>query len=398
MSRRYGSLRSRRLATVAGFAAAAVLSTSVSSNQAAVGAGAPSGSSPKQSRLAKALDALVDRPDGPPGAVVIVHRGDHRRVLTAGVANVKTGREIHVNDHMRVASVAKAFSGAVALRMVDRGRLSLRDTIDEVLPYLPDAWGDVTLAQLLHHTSGIPEYLGDEEFQERLTSKPLVPIRPRRLLGFIKDEDLVFEPGSQYAYSNSDNVAVGLMVQQVTGRPYARALHRLVAKPLHLERTTLPDGAEIRRPYIHGYGVAPGQPPEDESEVFAASYAYASGGVVSTPADLNRFIRGYIGARLFDRAIQAKQLRLVAGTSEPPGPGRNKAGLAVFRYQTRCGTMYGHTGNTLGYTQFAAATLNGRRSVTVSITRQVNHQVDTDLFSALRRLERLAVCAALKHS
>lgn len=380
---------------MAGLVAAAVLSTSVSSNQAA-GAGAPSESSPKQSRLVKALNALVDRPDGPPGAVVIVHRGDHRRVLTAGVANLKTGREIHVNDHIRVASVAKAFSGAVALRLVDRGLLSLQDTIDEVLPYLPNAWGDVTLGQLLQHTSGIPEYLEDEGFQERLTSKPLVPIRPRRLLGFIKDEDLLFDPGSQYAYSNSDNVAVGLMVQKVTGHPYARALHRLVAKPLHLERTTLPDGAEIPRPYIHGYKVAPGQPPEDESVVFAASYAYASGGVISTPADLDRFIRGYIGARLFSRAIQAKQLRLVAGTSEPPGPGRNKAGMAVFRYRLPCGTMYGHTGNTLGYTQFAAATLDGRRSVTVSITRQVNHRVDTDVFSALRRVERLAVCAALK--
>jgi D-alanyl-D-alanine carboxypeptidase len=398
MSRRYGSLRSRRIATVAGLVAAAVLSTSVSSNQAAVGAGAPSDSSPTQSRLAKALDALVNRPDGPPGAVVIVHRGDHRQVFTAGVANVKTGRKIHVNDRMRVASVAKAFSGAVALRLVDRGRLSLQDTIDERLPYLPDAWGDVTLAQLLHHTSGLPEYLEDEEFQKRLTSEPLVPIRPRKLLSYIKDEDLAFDPGSQYAYSNSDNVAVGLMVQRLTGHPYARALHRLVSKPLHLERTTLPDGAGLSRPYIHGYSVVPGQPPEDDSIGFAASYAYASGGVVSTPADLDRFIRGYIGARLFDRTTQAKQLRLVAGTSEPPGPGRNKAGLAVFRYRPACGTMYGHTGNTLGYTQFAAATLDGRRSVTVSITRQVNHKIDTDLFSALRRIERLAVCAALEGS
>ena len=328
--------------------------------------------------------------------VVVVHRGDHRRVLTAGVGDVETGREIRPNDHMRIASVAKAFSGAVALTLVDRGKLSLRDRIGELLPYLPDAWADVTLAQLLRHTSGVPDFSKSQAFRERVIANPTVPMPPRRLLSFVKNKDLLFEPGSRYKYSNSDNIAVGLMVQEVTGRPYARALKRLVSDPLHLGRTSLPRGAQMPRPFIHGYAVAPGEPPEDESEVIAAGLAWASGGVVSTPADLDRFIRGYVGARLFDRGLQAKQLRLVKGHSEPPGPGLNKAGMALFRYKTRCGTMYGHTGNTLGYTQFAAATLDGRRSVTVSITRQLVPKDDPVTFRQLRQMQVLAVCAALR--
>jgi D-alanyl-D-alanine carboxypeptidase len=107
-----------------------------------------------------------------------------------------------------------------------------------------------------------------------------------------------------------------------------------------------------------------------------------------------------VGGKLFDERTQAKQRWVVeGGSSEPPGPGKNSAGLALFRYQTRCGTVWGHTGNTLGYTQFMAASSTGRRSATVSINSQLTPTVgDPDAFKALRRAEGLAVCAALAGS
>jgi D-alanyl-D-alanine carboxypeptidase len=113
---------------------------------------------------------------------------------------------------------------------------------------------------------------------------------------------------------------------------------------------------------------------------------------------MTTFIRGYAGARLFPRAVQRQQLRFVAGNSEPIGPGTNSAGLGIFRYRTRCGTVYGHTGNIPGYTQFMAATLNGRRSVTASINAQVTNGSTGAQLAAFRRLRQIetdAVCAAL---
>ncbi len=98
----------------------------------------------------------------------------------------------------------------------------------------------------------------------------------------------------------------------------------------------------------------------------------ASGGIVSTPADLNSFIRGYVGGRLFGSKTSSQQRQVVeGGSSEPPGPGINAAGLAILRYETRCGTVWGHTGNTPGYAQFMAASPNGNRSVTVSVNTQL---------------------------
>ena len=143
----------------------------------------------------------------------------------------------------------------------------------------------------------------------------------------------------------------------------------------------------------------PGGRPRTSPHAISAAFAWASGGIVSTPADLNRFIRGYVGARLFSRRLQARQLRFVAGNSEPIGPGTNSAGLGIFRYRTRCGTVYGHTGNILGYTQFMAATLNGRRSVTASVSEQITNGSRGAKLAAFRRLRRIetdAVCLALR--
>ena len=351
--------------------------------------------------LDRALKDLVAMEDGPPGVIAVVQRGQHRKVHTFGVRNIKSGLPIRVDDRMRIASVAKAFSGAVALSLVSEGKLSLQDTIGErkrLRELLPEAWWEVTLRQLLNHTSRIPDLLSDPGVQKALEDSPTKAPPPEELLSLMKEVDLLFVPGSGYHYSNSDNIVVALMVEAATGKSYEDQLRERVYRPLGLRKTSLPRGPNLRKPFIHGYSNDPSQdPPEDVSEDLAAGWAWASGGIVSTPADLNAFIRGYVGGKLFDERTQAKQRRVIeGGSSEPPGPGMNSAGLAIFRYQTRCGTVWGHTGNFLGYTQFAAASADGRRSVTVSINAQHTPTTGSPVvFEALRRAEELAVCAAL---
>ena len=121
--------------------------------------------------------------------------------------------------------------------------------------------------------------------------------------------------------------------------------------------------------------------------------AWASGGIVSTPQNLNAFIRADLGLEFFDRAQQRQQMNWWAGgESSPPGPGKNSAGLALFRYQTKCGTVYGHTGNFPGYTQFAAATADGSRALTTTL----NIPAPTGkLLAQLRHVQVAAVCDLL---
>ncbi len=386
-------LSRRRFLKQTAFATAVVSVPYLADGSAALGKVKAKGA---DAALDRALKELVAMEGGPPGVIAVVQRGQHRKVHTFGVANVRTGRPIGSHDRMRIASAAKAFSGAVALSLVSEGKLSLNDRIGERLPGLPEAWSEVTLGQLLNHTSGIPDFSQEPAFQEAVLASPTKAPPPEELLSFVEDEDLLFDPGSEYHYSNSDNIVVALMAEAATGMSYEDLLRERVYKPLGLSRTTLPRGPNLRKPYIHGYDPSE-HPPEDVSELLAAGWAWASGGIVSSPADLNDFIRGYVGGKLFDERTRAKQRRVVeGGGSEPPGPGKNSAGLAIFRYETRCGTVWGHTGNTAGYTQFMAASPNGSRSVTVSVNSQLTPTVgDPDAFKALRRAEGLAVCAAL---
>jgi D-alanyl-D-alanine carboxypeptidase len=344
--------------------------------------------------LQRQLDALVEAEGGPPGVIVTLRRGPRRTVLSAGVANVETGRAPRASDHMRIASVAKAFSGAVALRLVAERKLALDDTIGSVLPGLPGAWAAVTVRQLLNHTSGLPDYTQSDGFRKQFEDDPGGFVSPRKIVSWVQSDPLVFKPGKRYEYSNTDNIVVGLMAEKVSGKPYARLLRRIVFKPLRLRRTSFPTSPPLPRPFIHGYLVEGAGPPQDVSTLLSPSGAWASGAVVSTPNDLNTFIGGYLAARLFPARLQRQQLRFVkGGQSSPPGPGKNSAGLAVFRYRTKCGTVYGHTGNFPGYVQFAAASRDGSRALTTSL----NIPAPTgELLARLRAVQQTAVCALLR--
>jgi D-alanyl-D-alanine carboxypeptidase len=383
---------------LASMAAALVLASGAALAVTSTDTGALRGAERRDAALDRALEELVAMEGGPPGAIAVIQRGRHREVHSFGVRNIKSALPLRAGDHMRQASTSKAFSGAVALSLVSKGVLSLNDTIGERLPELPTSWHKITLRQLLQHTSGLPNFTTDQEFLTALQAGPKNPPPPEELLSFVEDDPLNFEPGKSYEYSNSDNIVVGLMVQAATGEPYEQQLQKQVLGPLGLMKTSLPRGANLRKPFIHGYDNDPSQnPPEDLSEVLASGWFWAAGGMVSTPSDFNAFVRGYVGSDLFDLETRARQRQVFeGGRSDPPGPGKNSAGLGIFRYETRCGTVWGHTGNYPGYTQFMAASPDGRRSVTVSVNEQLSTtQGPPGIFEALRRAEGKAVCAAL---
>jgi D-alanyl-D-alanine carboxypeptidase len=367
---------------------------------AAALAGCSSGktSTPKNpdAALSTQLHKLTSMPDGPPGAIALVQVGSQTSVMTAGAGDVTTKQPITADDTIRIASVSKAFNGATVLALVSKGSLTLDTTIGQVLPTLPTAWSAVTVAQLLQHESGVPDYIKNPTFVKEFQADPQQVLTPMQLLGFVTNEPLSFKPGSKYGYSDSDNIILGLMVEAVTNGTYDGALAQYVTQPLGLSMTTLPSSSTLPSPYVHGYSVSSSAAPEDDSMVLNPSLAWASGGMVSTPAELNTFVRAYAAGKLFNAATRTGQFRFVSGDSGPPGPGKNAAGLGIYRYTTKCGTVYGHTGNLPGYTTFAASNSNGTRSVVVAVNTQLQDQKGSKPFKALRHADMLGVCAALK--
>jgi D-alanyl-D-alanine carboxypeptidase len=348
---------------------------------------------PGPAGVQRGLERLVAAKGGPPGAIATIYRDGRMTVLRAGRANVKRRLAPKPTDHMRIASVAKAFSGAVALNLVRAGKLGLDDTIAQRLGGMPATWGSVTVRQMLDHTSGLPDYTQSKGFAEQAKKDPRGFVSPQQIIDWVRAGPLEFEPGSRYEYSNTDNIVIGLIVEAITGQSYGQVLEEVVFKPANLRRTSFPTKPALPAPFIHGYVLEVGEAPADVSTALSPSGAWASGAIVSTPRDLNVFIRSYLGLRFFSSAEQQQQMRFVpGGESSPPGPGHNSAGLALFRYKTRCGTVYGHTGNFPGYVQWAAATADGTRAVTTTLNIPAP---SGKLLAQLRRVQTTAVCALL---
>jgi D-alanyl-D-alanine carboxypeptidase len=351
----------------------------------------------KPKRLQAALDAITSNAAGPPGASVLIERGKRKTYLSSGIANLGSGAAPRPALRMRIASMAKAFSGAVALRLVDDGKLHLDDTVDEVLPGLWPLAGDTTLRQLLQHTGDLPDYIRDQDFIDELMADPAQYMTPEELIGYVSDKPPVPAGGGKYEYSDSDNILVGLMAEAATGRSYESLLRRYIYRPAGMKHTSLPNTIAMPRPFMHGYTISNGTP-ADDSELINPALAWASGGIVSTPRDVVRFFRSYLGGDLFDRKLQRQQFDFVKGSSSPPGPGENDAGLGIFRYHTRCGVIYGHTGSFPGYRLFAASTKDGKRTISFSVNSQIvpPDQGDQDVAKEIRRAQTLAVCRTLR--
>jgi D-alanyl-D-alanine carboxypeptidase len=146
---------------------------------------------------------------------------------------------------------------------------------------------------------------------------------------------------------------------------------------------------------MHGYDVEPGKKPEDVSELINPAGAWASGGIVSTPVDMARFLPVYVPTVL--RAFRQVGGAFRPGSSSPPGPGRNFAGPGIFRYRTDCGTVFGHTGSFPGYRLFAAARADGSRAIVfVASAQVVPGSGPAEVSEAIRRLQVRLVCHALR--
>ena len=190
---------------------------------------------------------------GPPGAIATLYRGGHLTTISVGRADVDHPGAPRARDHMRIASVAKAFSGAVVLHLVQQRLIGLNDTIGQRLPSLPAAWGAVTVRQMLNHTSGLPDYTKSAGFKQ-VENDPTGFVAPSTIISWVRSKRVRFTPGSKYEYSNTDNIVLGLIAQAVTGESYGDpARRRSCSAPRSCARRRSRPRLALPTPFIHGY-------------------------------------------------------------------------------------------------------------------------------------------------
>ncbi|GGT50536.1 serine hydrolase [Streptomyces atratus] len=313
--------------------------------------------------------------DGAPGALASVQGRDGLvRAYTAGVGDLDTGAEVPRDGQVRIGSVTKTFTAVVVLQLVGEGKVRLDDPVETYLPGLVRGKGidgrRITVRQLLQHTSGLPDYeddVTDDILQRRYLS-------PRDALDVALRHEAAFAPGTKWGYSSTNCLVAGLIVQQVTGRPFAEEVDKRVIERVGLRHTYFPAAGEIaiRERHPQGYRQdRPGASPRNVTEI-DPSAAWAGGAMVSTNSDLNRFFSALLGGRLLAKA-QLGQMRTTVSVGAP-GYG---FGLGIMSVPLSCGGVsWAHSGAIPGYGTWAAATDDGRAaSVTMTLEPKTNQAV-----------------------
>lgn len=333
------------------------------------------------------LNALVQS-DGLPAALANVQdRWGHTRNYTAGVGDLATGSQVPVDGQVRIGSNTKVFTAVVVLQLVSEGKIRLDAKIDTYLPGLVRGEGidgrRITVRQVLQQTSGLPNYtnyLGDD----------VRYFEPRELLDLALQHKADFDPGKKWAYSNTNYVLAGLLVQKVTGRPIAEEIDRRIIKKIGLRHTYFPAPGDItiREPHPKGYNQdAAGAPLVDITEM-DPSWAWSAGGMISTNSDLDRFFTELLGGRLLPPA-QLAQMRTTVPAGYPFASGA-RYGLGLVSTPLSCGGVYwGHGGSFPGYETRGGVTSTGR-AANVAVTIQPNDE------AAMKHVESLvdtALCA-----
>jgi D-alanyl-D-alanine carboxypeptidase len=259
-------------------------------------------------------------------------------------------------DRMLAGSVGKTFAAATALQLVKEGKISLDDKIEKYFnklvwfTRLPNS-KDITIRQLMNHSSGLVRYEFKETFTKDLTANPMKLWTPQERLAYLFDEKPAFEAGKGWDYSDTNYIVLGMIIEKVTGKRFFDEANRRFIKRLKLS-DTIPQEGPVMKGVVQGYA-GPNNPfggkdamIENGKFVINPQLEWTGGGYASTSENLARWAKAMYEGKAFDASLLPQVLD---GVRAPMLGGETKYGLGVIIRKTQAGTSYGHSGFFPGY-------------------------------------------------
>ncbi|MFE6863399.1 serine hydrolase domain-containing protein [Nocardia sp. NPDC057668] len=334
-----------------------------------VGCAAGDGEAPAGAEAVRGDLAELVR-DGAVGAIATVTVDDATTVLTAGVADLAVGAAIPVDpaQHVRIGSITKTFTAALVVGLAAEGRIDLDRPVEAYLPGLLAGAGpagvEITVRQLLGHRSGLLDPPLSPEVDEYEAARTGRTYTPGQEVAMVVREPTGLAPGARFEYANINYLVAGMLVEAVTGGRFADELRARILVPLGLSDTYLPETGEtgLRSPHPTGYANIGGV--VTDTTRIEPSLPWASGAMVSTGADLNRFFAALRAGRVVP---ESRVPEMLDGVDMGSGSGFFY-GLGVSTLRLPCGADFvGNVGGVRGFTAMSGTTAAGR-SVTVSFT------------------------------
>jgi D-alanyl-D-alanine carboxypeptidase len=318
----------------------------------------------KQAQIQQLLNNWRARA-GIPSATLSVILPNHSFPITfiTGTTAYGSNEKTHGNTLFQAGSITKSFTSTVILQLEAEGKLNIDDPITKYLPQY-SRWQNVTIRQLLNHTSGIFNYTNAGTFNHIRLNQPQAAFTPEQIVHIASQHRDYFSPGYGWKYSNTNYVLAGMIIQKVTGQ----SLHNIMNYYLHgglklnLANTHYVSGLysnEFISRMAHGYNSNGSDVTTDNM-----SWANTAGAIVSTSQDLLAWWRGLFQNKILPPEQMSEMMSLVCETeSSECRAGGNRSqltdssigkgyGLGIIQSSygsSRVGTVWWHNGSTRGY-------------------------------------------------
>ncbi|RFC73610.1 serine hydrolase domain-containing protein [Streptomyces sp. AcE210] len=322
-----------------------------------------------EKELDTAVQKIMDEANVPGVTVGVWTPDKGEYVKSFGVADKSTGQKMSPDLHMRIGSETKTFTVTSILQLVDEKKVGLDDPIGKYIDGVPN--GDkITIRQLAEMRSGLFNYSEDDDFYKALTSNPERPFTPQQLLDYAFKHPVLFEPGKQFYYSNTNLILLGLVVEKESGRPLHDYIQDHILTPAGMKQTLFPTGNEFPEPRSQGYTNQTASGKIEDTVDWNPSWGWAAGAMISTLNDL-RIWAPTVATGTFangDAMISsaAQKQRLITPKTTIPGAGY---GLGIFNVQG----WIGHNGSLPGYESLTIYLPSAEATLVVVLNTDINH-------------------------
>lgn len=298
--------------------------------------------SPLDAGRARRIDAdvraILERTRAPGAAIAVV---ENNRVVyrkAYGLRDRERSLKADVDTLYEIGSITKQFTAAAILQLQEEGRLDIDDKLAKYLPDAPHA-GEITLRQLLSHTSGLPEYLDGPDIEDVATK----PATFAQLMARVAGKPLVFAPGSRMTYNNTGYILLGRVIEVVSGESYRDYVRRHLLDRAGMSHThTVADESKLRNMAV-GYRIKDGV--LERAPTIHDSVGWSAGDLVSTLDDVAKWSRALADGKI----VSAKSYREMT-TATAIAQGTSDYGLGLFVDSVRDQPRIGHTGGSFGFT------------------------------------------------
>ncbi len=323
------------------------------------------------SALQSKIDAFINVHNLPGVSVSVILPGNQHWNGAAGLSHIYNLSPMDTNHLFQMASVNKLYTSAMIFQLKEQGLLHLDDSLGTYLPAMVNVPGSTTIRNLLVHKSGISDIATWPGIINEWLNYP-DSIWPHLLVMQTFVDPPLIPQGTNFHYSNSNYILLGMIIEQLTGRTFAQELKTRFLTPLGLNKTFFaPDDDSLAIPQTPGWTsfTTAGVYNTDASAILndnSASMFFTSGSIIAQPADVARFTRLLWTGQIISSASLDTMMQC---TNVAFGQGCDGYGYGTMRYQFYGKTSYGHAGDVNGFTQLSIHQPVDSITLTISVNR-----------------------------